>query len=155
MPKSRLRLTDIPASAVSVQHVLTSDVALSSTPVDGHSLALPSAGSWMVEIADGVEAGVLTLARDVTWQINVTNLVSMSMLVAVVRSNASSVPMAAVTANGVSSVLTGVPNAGRGRANASGIVIVSAPAVITTSTFFSAEAGNLKIGSFLKARKYA
>jgi hypothetical protein len=135
--------------------VLTSDVALSSTPVDGHTLALPSAGQWIVELADGVEAGTLTGTRDVTWQINVTDLVSMSIIVTVVRSNASSIPMAAVTANGVSNVLTGVPNAGRGRANASGIVIVSAPAVITTSTFFSAEAGNLKVGSFIKARKHA
>jgi hypothetical protein len=155
MPKSRLRITDIAVSAVSVQHVLTSDVALSSTPVDGHTLALPSAGQWIVELADGVEAGTLTGTRDVTWQINVTDLVSMSIIVTVVRSNASSIPMAAVTANGVSNVLTGVPNAGRGRANASGIVIVSAPAVITTSTFFSAEAGNLKVGSFIKARKHA
>jgi hypothetical protein len=155
MTKSRLRLMDIAVSAVSVQHVLTSDVALSSTPVDGHTLALPSAGQWIVELADGVEAGTLTGTRDVTWQINVTDLVSMSIIVTVVRSNASSIPMAAVTANGVSNVLTGVPNAGRGRANASGIVIVSAPAVITTSTFFSAEAGNLKVGSFIKARKHA
>ena len=155
MPKSRLRPMDIAASAVSVQHVLGSDVAISTTPVDGHSLALPSAGSWMVEMADAFEAGTFSTARDVTWQVNVTNLVSMSLFAVVVRSSASAVPSPAQTANGASHVLAGVPSVGRGRANLTGIVVVSAAAVITTPTFLSAEAGNLKTGSYLRARKYA
>jgi hypothetical protein len=139
-----------------VQHVLTSDVSIGTTPADGHTLVLPAAGQWTIELADAIEAGALAAQRDVTWQIVVTNLVTMSAFVVVVRNSASAVPSVAQTVSGASHVLTGIPtSSGRGRCNASGIVNVSAAAVITTPTFMSAETANLKTGSYLRARKYA
>lgn len=154
MPRSRLRLADLSSQLMPIGHICTTDIAISSTAVDVHTLALPEAGTYLVELADTVEVGTLTAGRTFTWTVSTTNFASMSMSPMVYRNNAGHFNDATKTTNGHTIGYT-VTSSARVFADSAGIITVSAAAVLTVSLRISDETGTLRAGSYLRARRHA
>lgn len=156
MPKTRLRLTDLTPALVPIWHVAPVDVpSIGATPVEVHSVALPAAGSYFVELQDTIECGTLTGSRTATWTLSATNFVSCSMNALQTRSGVSPLVEPAGTTNGHTISATTLSTNNRVRVASVGLFVVSAAAVLSITLAMSAELCTLKLGSFLRARKYA
>lgn len=155
MSRSRLRLLDLTPVLTPLWHIVSTDVPIGTTPAEVHSLALPSAGTYLVEIEDAFDAGTLTGSRNVFWTIGVTSFVSMSLTAIAHRTGVAHQQDITQTANNHQVGVTSVASTNRVRLVDTGLVVVSAAAVFTVQVFMTAETGVCRPGSFVKARRYA
>jgi hypothetical protein len=153
--KSKLRLLDLTPVLMPLRHVVLADVPISATPAEAHSLALPSAGTYLVELQDAFDAGSLGASRNVFWTIGVTNFTSMSMTAISHRTGVAQILDLTQTANNHTVTVPTVSTNNRVRLIHTGVVVVSAAATLTVDVSMVADTGLIKIGSYLKVSKYA
>ncbi len=153
--KSKLRLMDLTPVLVPLWHVALADVPISATPAEVHSLALPSAGTYLVELQDAFHAGTLGASRNVYWTVGVTNFTSMSMTAISHRTGVAQLLDLTQTVNNHVVTVPTVSTSNHVRLIHTGVVVISAAATLTVAVSMVADTGLIKVGSYVKARKYA
>lgn len=153
--KTRNRLTDFTPALTPVWHVALADVPVNTSPVEVHAVALPAAGTYLVELSDLLEVATLGGARSASWVLGTTNFVAMSMTGISFRSGVAQVLDNTQTTNNHTFSVASITSNNRVRAISTGFVTVSAAAVLTAQLSISADTATIRAGSCLKARRYA
>lgn len=125
-----------------------------STPSTKLTLALPSAGSYLVELRAAVFVETVTGTRTVTASVNCTNLTSMAVTAVVANSAPGAASRVTITSSGGTFSVSQASNQ-TGWIDAYGLVTVSAAASVTFDFSISGDTGNIRGGSFARATRSA